>query len=200
MTPYFMLIRIPYLCLFADVLFCFPFLSNNCNIVYFLITRSVYFVIHWLFKVPCNRSDISSPLPTITWCDPACDPACHPVCLCQDRIHEAEYGHDLQTCQTELDSHHKEHKVIDQFQVQTDIPGTRGTQPLTPCGPNTQQLSSVQFKFIRAPFFLEVSRQFAALRIYVCRITSLRLSVFFLEVSRQFAALRIMAMLTSVIV
>ncbi|XP_037084660.1 plectin-like [Pollicipes pollicipes] len=37
-----------------------------------------------------------------------------------ERIHEAEYGHDLQTCQEELDSHHKEHKVIDQFQVNLD--------------------------------------------------------------------------------
>ncbi|XP_043245138.1 dystonin-like isoform X38 [Amphibalanus amphitrite] len=37
-----------------------------------------------------------------------------------ERIHEAEYGHDLQTCQHELDAHHKEHKVIDQFQVNLD--------------------------------------------------------------------------------
>ena len=43
-----------------------------------------------------------------------------PVLRRQDRIHEAEYGHDLQTCQDELDSHHKEHKVIDQFQVRLE--------------------------------------------------------------------------------
>ena len=44
--------------------------------------------------------------------------------ISQDRIHEAEYGHDLQTCQEELDAHHKEHKVIDQFQVMCLSPPT----------------------------------------------------------------------------
>ncbi|XP_037076959.1 dystonin-like [Pollicipes pollicipes] len=36
------------------------------------------------------------------------------------QLQEAEYGHDLHSCQEELESHHKQHKVIDQFQVNLD--------------------------------------------------------------------------------
>ncbi|XP_043207067.1 microtubule-actin cross-linking factor 1-like isoform X6 [Amphibalanus amphitrite] len=35
-------------------------------------------------------------------------------------IQEAEYGHDLHSCQQELETHGKEHKIIDQFQVNLD--------------------------------------------------------------------------------